>query len=276
MSKIEKEVTVQSARRGLLVFFLILIPLTAISYILALTVTPVYGLLLMWAPGISSILTRILLREGFADISLRFGGRRTLKAIPFILLLPVAVGLVAYGTAWITGLTEYTGHNGNIAGSLVGAILIQMSIGTATGIISSAGEELGWRGYMLTRLIQARVPRPIITGGLIWGVWHIPAILIGSYYSGPSLALSIVLFMITISSFNIIISLLRLSTGSIWPAVLLHASWNAIIQDAFDRFTNGKNAYLWTGESGILVAVTLVIAAWIFYRRSALVKDARL
>ncbi|MEK3902748.1 type II CAAX endopeptidase family protein [Paenibacillus sp. FSL R7-0179] len=276
MSTIEKEKTVQSARRGLLVFFLILIPLTAISYILALTVTPVYGLLLMWAPGISSILTRILLREGFADISLRFGGQRTLRTTPFILLLPVAVGLVAYGTAWITGLTEYTGHNGNVVGALAGTILIQMSVGTVMGIISSAGEELGWRGYMLTRLTEAHVPKPILMSGLIWGIWHIPAILIGSYYSGPSLALSIVLFMVTISSFNIIISLLRLSTGSIWPAVLLHASWNAIIQDAFDRYTSGKNAYLWTGESGILVAATLVIAAWFFYRRSAFVKDVRL
>lgn len=273
MSTIEKEETVQSARRGLLVFFLILIPLTAISYILTLTVSPEYVLLLMWAPGTSSLLTRILLREGFADISLRFGGRRTLKKIPFILLLPVAVGLVAYGSAWITGLTAYTGHNGNIVGSLVGAILIQMSVGTAMGIISSAGEELGWRGYMLTRLIQARVPKPILMSGLIWGVWHIPLILFGSYYSGPSLALSIVLFMVTISSINIIISLLRLSTGSIWPAVLFHASWNAIIQNVFDRFTSGTNAYLWTGESGILVAVTLMIAAWFFYRRSAFVRD---
>lgn len=250
MSTIDKKENVQSARKGLLIFFLILIPLTAISYILALTVAPVYGLLLMWAPGISSILTRILLREGFADISLSFGGRRTLRVIPFILLLPVAVGLLAYGSAWITGLTEYTGPGGNVAGSLVGAILIQMSIGTAMGIISSAGEELGWRGYMLTRLIQARVPKPILMSGLIWGAWHIPAILIGNYYSGPSLALSIVLFMVTISSFSIIISLLRLSTGSIWPAVLLHASWNAIIQDAFDRFNSGKNAYLWTGNRG--------------------------
>lgn len=268
--------TVQSARRGLLLFFMFLIPLTALSYILALTVTPVFGLLLMWAPGISSILARLLLREGFADISLRFGSRRTLKAIPFILLLPVAVGLLAYGAAWMTGLAEYTGHNGNVIGALAGAILIQMSVGTALGIISSTGEELGWRGYMLTRLIQARVPKPILMSGLIWGMWHIPAILIGNYYSGPSLAVSVVVFLVTISSFNVIISLLRLSTGSVWPAVLLHASWNAIIQDAFDRFTSGQNAYLWTGESGILVAVTLVIAAWFFYRQSASVQDARL
>lgn len=276
MSTDDSKGTVKSARRGLLVFFTFLIPLTALSYILALTVTPAYGLLLMWAPGISSILARILLREGFADISLRFGCKRTLRAIPFILLLPVAVGLLAYGTAWMTGLTEYTGHNGNVVGALAGSILIQMSVGTAMGIISSTGEELGWRGYMLTRLIQARVPKPILMSGLIWGMWHIPAILIGSYYSGPSLAVSVVVFMVTISSFNVIISLLRLSTGSVWPAVLLHASWNAVIQNAFDRFTNGQNAYLWTGESGILVAAVLLIAAVIFYRRSASLKEARL
>ncbi|MDT9717845.1 CPBP family intramembrane metalloprotease [Paenibacillus sp. ClWae2A] len=112
------------------------------------------------------------------------------------------------------------------------------------------------------------MPKPILTSGLIWAAWHIPAILLGNYYSGPSLALSIVLFLITISSFNFIISHLRLSTGSIWPAILLHASWNAIIQDAFDESTKGENVFLWTGELGMLVALVMLIAAWIFSRKS--------
>ncbi|MGE6663797.1 CPBP family glutamic-type intramembrane protease [Paenibacillus xylanexedens] len=260
--------TIQSSRKGLFVFFAMLIPLTIISYVLALNVSPVFGLLLMWTPGLSSIFARIVLHEGFSDISLRIGGKRTLKAIPFVLLLPVVIGLCAYGFAWLTGLVDYVKSGDVFIVSLVLSIIYQMFVGTAIGIISSAGEELGWRGYMLTRLIKARVPKPILTSGLIWGAWHIPAILLGNYYSGPSLALSIVLFLITISSSNFIISHLRLSTGSIWPVILLHASWNAIIQDAFDEATKGENVFLWTGESGILVAFVMLIATWIFSRKS--------
>lgn len=259
---------VQKSRKGLLVFFAWLVPLTFLSYVLAIYVSPVFGLLLMWSPALSSFLTRLLLREGFADISFRFRGNLALKSIPFVLLFPVIIGTLAYGLAWITGLVNFVHTDSPYMWPLVVSILYQMFVGTLIGMISSAGEELGWRGYMLSRLITAGVPKPILTSGLIWGVWHLPAILLGSYYSGPSLILSIILFMITISSFNFIISHLRLSTGSIWPAILLHASWNAVIQDAFDVVTKGENAYLWTGESGILVTLITFLAAWIFYKKS--------
>lgn len=259
---------IRKSRKGLLVFFAWLVPLTLLSYILAIYVAPIFGLLLMWSPGLSSLLTRLLLREGFADISFRFRGKLTLKSIPFVLLFPVIIGILAYGFAWITGLVDFVQTDSSYMWPLVVSILYQVSVGTLFGMISSAGEELGWRGYMLSRLITAGVPKPILTSGLIWGAWHIPAILLGSYYSGSSLVLSILLFMITISAFNFIISQIRLSTGSIWPAILFHASWNAVIQGSFDASTKGENAYLWTGESGILVALVMVLAAWIFSRKS--------
>ncbi|MDN4618119.1 hypothetical protein QCD85_08420 [Paenibacillus sp. PsM32] len=203
---------VQKSRKGLVVFFAWLVPLTFLSYILALHVSPIFGLLLMWSPGLSSVLTRLLLREGFADISFRFRGNLAFKSIPFVLLFPVIIGLLAYGFAWITGLADFVHTDNSYIWSLVISIVYQMFVGTLIGILSSASEELGWRGYMLSRLITAGVPKPILTSGLIWGVWHFPAILLGSYYSGPSLILSIILFMIAISSFNFIISQLRLST----------------------------------------------------------------
>ena len=140
--------------------------------------SPGFVLLLMWAPGLSSILTRLLLREGIADISLRVGGRRTLKTLPIILLFPVAIGLVAYGLAWITGLVQYVTPDTYLkappAVIFVGLLLVQMMFGTAAGLIGCVGEELGWRGYMLTRLIDARVPYPMLISGIIWGLWHLP------------------------------------------------------------------------------------------------------
>ncbi|UPK42530.1 type II CAAX endopeptidase family protein [Paenibacillus pabuli] len=272
----EEQVLIQKARRGLLVFFAILIPLSILSYALMLK-APIFGLLLMWTPGLSSIFARIVLREGISDISLRIGGRQTLKSLPFILLFPVIIGLSAYGIAWITGLVQYVTPDSFIKGPsgviLAGTIFFQMIAGTAIGIISSSGEELGWRGYMLTRLINARVPRPVLTSGIIWGVWHLPVMLFGNYYSGPYPALSVILFMISVTSFSYMISRLRLTTGSLWPAILLHACWNAVIQDAFDISSSGKNVLLWTGESGILVALALLIAAWIMSRKPLVIRQ---
>src|SRR5947207_6694868 len=65
----------------------------------------------MWMPALASILVRLARREGFADVSFRFGGRRTWVA----LLLPYAVGLVAYGVAWATGLATFPPGDGAFA-----------------------------------------------------------------------------------------------------------------------------------------------------------------
>ncbi|KOY15797.1 type II CAAX endopeptidase family protein [Paenibacillus xylanivorans] len=272
----EEKAQIQSARRGLYVYFAMLIPLSILSYVLIMK-APIFGLLLMWTPGLSSIFARIVLREGISDISLRIGGKQTLKSLPFILLFPVVIGLFAYGIAWITGLVQYVTPDSFIQGPsgviLAGTILFQMFAGTAIGVISSSGEEIGWRGYMLTRLINARVPRPVLTSGIIWGVWHLPVMLFANYYSGPYPALSVVLFMISVTSFSYMISRLRLTTGSIWPAILLHACWNAVIQDAFDISSSGKNVLLWTGESGILVALALLIAAWVMSRKPLVMRQ---
>ncbi|GKS13624.1 hypothetical protein YDYSY3_46240 [Paenibacillus chitinolyticus] len=269
VSGVEKE-RIRLARKGLLVFFAMLIPLSMLGYVLTMKY-PIFVLFLMWTPGLSSIFTRLLLREGIADISLRVGGRRTLKTLPFILLFPVAIGLVAYGIAWITGLVQYVTPDTYIKAPPVviflGLLLAQMVVGTSVGLISSVGEELGWRGYMLTRLIDARVPYPMLTSGIIWGLWHLPLMIAGNYYSGPYPALSVFLFMISVTSFCYILGRLRLTTGSVWPAVFLHASWNAVIQNVFDLFSQGENVLLWTGESGILVALALLTAAWFISRR---------
>lgn len=50
----------------------------------------------------------------------------------------------------------------------------------------TAGEEIGWRGYMLTRLVDSGIKAPILISGLIWGLWHAPLILSGQYASGPA------------------------------------------------------------------------------------------
>ncbi|REK75098.1 type II CAAX endopeptidase family protein [Paenibacillus paeoniae] len=266
----EEKERIRLARRGLLVFFALLVPLTVLGYVLAMKIE-IFILLLMWAPGLASIFTRLVLHEGFKDISLRFGGRRTLKTWPVILLLPIVIGLIAYGLAWITGLVDYvtpdTLMKAHPAVIFLGVLLLQLVVGSLEGLIGGAGEEIGWRGYMLTRMIDAKIPNPMLISGIIWGVWHLPVMIFGAYYSGPILALSIVLFMISVTSFSCILGRLRLTTGSVWPAIFLHATWNAVIQDVFDAFSKGENALLWTGESGIFVALALLGAALFMARK---------
>jgi uncharacterized protein len=126
---------------------------------------------------------------------------------------------------------------------------------------TAGGEEIGWRGYMLTRLIDSGVPMPVLASGVIWGLWHVPLILGGVYLAGPPPVLSALIWMAVAVSFSFVFARLRLAPGSVWPAIALHAAWNSIIQVAFDPASARSGATLWVGESGILVALTMIVAA---------------
>jgi membrane protease YdiL (CAAX protease family) len=225
------------------------------------------------------VVARLVLGEGFADVSFRFGGRRTWKIILLALVFPIVIGLVAYGVAWATGLAQFDPQPLGLVASYVGdtaspvtlfvvLLALTATVGTIIGALSAAGEEIGWRGYMLTRLIDAGVPRPVLASGQIWGLWHIPLILAGVYVAGSSPVVSAMLFMITVTPFGFVFARMRLETGSIWPAIALHGAWNSIIQGAFDPVTmgTGTGATFWVGEAGILTALALVVAAVVFSR----------
>ncbi len=248
------------ARRGVVLFLILVVAFDVVlTTVTVLTGNAIWILVLMWSVAVASLICRLVLREGIRDVSFRLGGRRTLAYLAAAVLFPLMVGFIAYGIAWITGLATFT----PTAQGLPLLLLFVATVGTVLGIITAAGEEIGWRGYLLTRLIDAGVPRPVLASGVIWGVWHVPLIVAGVYIadSGQSRLLTVLLFMVTVISIGVIIARFRLATGSVWPAIVLHAAWNSIIQQGFDRSTTGANAALWTGEAGILVATVMIIAA---------------
>src|SRR5215212_2550339 len=252
----------RAARRGLAIYFALVVVISGglEAYIIInpeFFQTPIAILALMWSPAVASVIARLVLRESFSDVSFRFGGVRALPWYALGLGVPLAVGILAYGAAWLTGLVGFEGGAGAF---LVGLVSAATWI-TIYGFIFTAGEEIGWRGYMLTRLIDAGVPRPVLVSGLIWAGWHLPLIFAGIYAAGPYPALSAVLFVVSVTSIAFVFARMRLETGRIWPVIFAHSAWNSIIERPFDGATTGANAALWTGESGIFTVIVLVVVA---------------
>ncbi|MBT3633771.1 MAG: CPBP family intramembrane metalloprotease [Candidatus Marinimicrobia bacterium] len=95
-----------------------------------------------------------------------------------------------------------------------------------TIFVIAIGEEFGWRGYLLPKLMErynAIVSSLLL--GCIWGAWHFPGYSIGV---GVPLSLSFLVFMIWILSASFIMTWIYNNTGSVLTAILLHASANAI------------------------------------------------
>ena len=254
--------TRRQARRGLAIYFAIVVALSAPIEGFIIANPHLDGLIigLMLVPALASVVARLALREGFSDVSFRLGGRRGWRTIGLALIFPVVIGLIAYAIAWTTGLARFDPPS--VGGGLVAPFAIRVML----SLVLVSGEEIGWRGYMLTRLIDSGVHRPVLVSGLIWALWHVPLVLVGVYAAGPSPALSAILIIVAITSFGYVIARMRLETGSVWPAIVLHTAWNRVIQGPFDAATTGAGAMLWVGESGILTALTLLAAAVIFSR----------
>ena len=110
------------ARRGLAIYFAVLVPLSAVletRMILGDGSSWVVSAL-MWTPGAASIVARLILREGFADVSFRLGGRRGVKAVGIALLFPIVIGLISYGIAWTVGLVHFTPQPDTFSARFVG------------------------------------------------------------------------------------------------------------------------------------------------------------
>lgn len=97
-------------------------------------------------------------------------------------------------------------------------------------LIPSIGEEPGWRGFALPRLQAAYGP---ILGtlilGTLHGVWHLPALL--TPLLGPFTVNGFITFVLTAAAGTFIYTWVFNNTrGSVWMAMVLHASSNAASQ----------------------------------------------
>ncbi|MFS0838782.1 type II CAAX prenyl endopeptidase Rce1 family protein [Paenibacillus sp. 1P03SA] len=273
---------VRQAKKGLRLYLGILLVLSVImNAVVILTKSVPLIIVYMFIPSISSILARLLLKEGFKDVSFSIRRAKIWRGIGLAVLIPILICSITYSIAWSTGLAAFQlPASGTLEPvfQLLGlqhlpaplhfALIVVLTgiLGSLINFIPVMGEELGWRGYMLTRLVDARVSRPILLSGLIWATWHVPIVIAGLYVSGTSVILSVIGLYLCIVPFSFIIAHLRLATGSVWPAVIAHSAWNAVIQGPFTRATTGTHTEIWIGESGLLTALIIILTAMVIYR----------
>ncbi|MFE6796203.1 CPBP family glutamic-type intramembrane protease [Paenibacillus chitinolyticus] len=277
------EEQVHRAKKGLRLFLSILLVFSiVINTVVILTKSIPLIVVYMFTPALSSILARLLLREGFKDVSFNLGSAKIWKGIGWAVLIPMIICFITYSIAWFSGLAIFQLPVGgtlepifHILGlqhlptplNFILIVVVTGILGSLINLIPVMGEEVGWRGYMLTRLVEAKVSRPVLVSGLIWATWHVPIVIAGLYVEGPSMILTVAGLYLCIVPFGYIIAYLRLATGSVWPAVIIHAAWNAVVQGPFARATTGNHTEIWVGESGMITAFIILIAAILVSRR---------
>jgi hypothetical protein len=113
------------------------------------------------------------------------------------------------------------------------------------------GEELGWRGFALPRMLKRWPPlKASLILGLIWGFWHLPAFFVAGLPQTRLALPALLLGTLTISVIDTWIFLR--SNGSLLPMIVVHLMTNHCFKMLGDSF-------------GVVGAVGVVCAAAIVF-----------
>ena len=129
---------------------------------------------------------------------------------------------------------------------------------------TAIAEEFGWRGYLTPRLAAAGVGRLAnhVIVGVVWGIWHLPYMAVFWDFSDESLWTLAPRVVLGTTVAAIIYGEIRLRTGTVWPAVVMHAAGNAIAAGLLDSSVLVQNeATPWIFGPGIDGAAVLAITA---------------
>ena len=141
----------------------------------------------------------------------------------------------------------------------VSPLLIAGAIAISTWV--QAGEEIGWRGFLLPRL-QARVGlrwASILVGG-IWAVWHLPLFFIaGTDSTGQPFPL----YTLYVTALSVAMAWAFWRTGSLFLVMFMHAAVNNTAGIVPVAVADARDPWTWNATVGgwITIAVAWAIAA---------------
>lgn len=158
-------------------------------------------------------------------------------------------------TAFIVGV-------GIVFGSLINTPILTLT------------EELGWRGYLHDLWRPCGFWRASLGTGLVWGLWHAPAIYFYGLNYPANRELGIGLFVIFCMLMSPIMTLVRDRAGSVWAAGIFHGTINAV--GGLTIAALSSPTFPWNGIVGIggYIALALGLLVVIVLQRGGVRSEA--
>lgn len=230
--------------------------------------------LILLTPGVAAFLTVYLYGSGFRDLGWRFKAFR-LQGVAWG--LPLLIGIIVYGVTWaaISGSFQSDGKETSkfflelLSGASVGFILLSLF---------ALFEEIGWRGFLVPELAKiTNFWKTSVISGVIWAVWHFPLIIFVSEefdFAGIPTPFALVVFTLSLVAVSFSMAWLRMASGSLWIAVIMHGSHNSISLDVLNDWTttDGAAPYI-AGEVGLGLLAAWAVVGYIFWRRRSAIES---
>lgn len=278
--------------KGILSFLLITFGITyAIHFtLIGLGISPIlYGFgqyvvaLVMWVPALAAFITiKWISKEPVKTLNIRFGSWK-----PYVLtavLIPICF-IIIYGLSYLLQLgkpdwsmsflnTLYQSQ-GLEAPDIPNTQMAWLALYGVTllfaPIINSVfgfGEELGWRGYLLPKLMPLGKWKAYTLLAIIWAAWHFPMIWVGFMYPGYPLW-GMLLFTFLTFSLGIYMNELTLRYQSSVLPGFIHGVFNSQRLGIWTLLFPQLNPVLggFSGLLGIMVWLILGIFTLKFFKR---------
>ena len=161
------------------------------------------------------------------------------------------------------------------ASYILGTGLSAITLAPPINMLFAVGEEAGWRGYMMPRLKERLgLLNGRLLGGVIWGVWHWPIMLLTGYEYGTNYlgapVLGLIVWCVVCFALNTLLDWLYEKTGCIWVPAIAHGAFNAIAS-LFMVLTTPADAYynvLGPTPIGLIGMLPMLAAAvWLTLRQ---------
>ncbi len=173
-------------------------------------------ILAVWGPNLAAVIVTAAISGGAGVLALL---QRVIRfrvgVIWYVLalfLVPAAGVLIRLASGQTFVLTTLPGLG---MAATLGVLLV-------TGTL---GEEVGWRGFALPRLLARFSPiAASLLLGAVWGIWHLPSFFVSGL---PQAGLQIPVFLLGALSLSVIATWIVIhARGSVFLSMLLHFSVN--------------------------------------------------
>ena len=235
-----------------------------------------YVLGFMWCPGLAALITKLARDRSLRGLGWGWGQTRYFLiayGLAFVVcLLPylfVWFAFDAFSRSQFIAVLSKAGLPSALRGR-AGLLAVVLVISPLSGLISAAGEEIGWRGFLVPRMHRlVGFTNASLLVGLLWAVWHYPINIAVSPLYRPTVPLwySNACFTLVVIGISFIHTWLRIRSQSLWPSALFHAAGNAfqgVLQAA--TLETSVTSYL-TTEYGASFAVVGLLVAFLFWRQ---------
>ncbi|HEY9900719.1 MAG TPA: CPBP family intramembrane glutamic endopeptidase [Pantanalinema sp.] len=242
------------------------------------------SLQMLFPAMVAVVFRKWVTKEGFKGSGLCLGKKRYYAIAVGLVLgwVILSFGLSAL-TPWLsldTGLTkaqammtrlaEQAGKPLGLTGpAFLGVAALQgIVLGPILGLPALFGEEYGWRGYLLPRLLPLGSRRALALHGVIWGLWHAPLIAMGYNYPGhPVLGILMMTLFCVLS--GAVLAWLYYASGSIFVASYAHGLINQSVSFVLSLLVLSYHTFI-GGALGVIGMGLLALGVWVLDRTGRL------